>query len=176
MTRQLGGGLPGLLRLDHIGLTVPDIEAATRFLVDVLGFEYLYSLDPIRADNDWMSKHLNVAARAEVTHLRFFRCGSLPVLEVFEYRAPDQRQAPPRNSDIGGHHVALYVQDLDRAVRHLREHDVTVLGEPTTSAGPHKGQRWVYFLTPWGAQFELVSYPGGRAWYRESGQQEGATS
>nr|WP_284290002.1 hypothetical protein [Angustibacter aerolatus] len=31
--------LPGLVGLDHVGLTVPDIEQATRFLVDVLGCE-----------------------------------------------------------------------------------------------------------------------------------------
>ena len=30
-------GLPGLRRLDHVGFTVPDLDEATRFLVDVLG-------------------------------------------------------------------------------------------------------------------------------------------
>jgi catechol 2,3-dioxygenase-like lactoylglutathione lyase family enzyme len=165
------GSLPGLVGLDHVGLTVPDLEAATRFLVDVLGCEHLYSLGPL-ADRDgaWMQTHLNVDPRA-VARVRFFRCGSNPVLEVFEYTAPDQRTAPPRNSDVGGHHVALYVDDLDAAVRYLKAREVQVLGEPTTSAGPHEGQRWVYFLTPWGAQFELVSYPHGRAWYRARAEQ-----
>src|SRR4051812_24195665 len=39
-----GGGraLSGLRRLDHVGFTVPDLDEATRFLVDVLGCEYLY--------------------------------------------------------------------------------------------------------------------------------------
>ena len=36
-------------------------------------------------------------------------------------------------------------------------------GDPTTSRGPSEGQRWVYFLAPWGMQFELVSYPHGKA-------------
>jgi catechol 2,3-dioxygenase-like lactoylglutathione lyase family enzyme len=48
-------GLPGLRRLDHIGFTVPDLEEATRFLVDVLGCEFLYPLGPFRADDDWMA-------------------------------------------------------------------------------------------------------------------------
>jgi catechol 2,3-dioxygenase-like lactoylglutathione lyase family enzyme len=167
MTRRSGARLPGLLRLDHVGLTVPDIEEATRFLVDVLGFEYLYSLNPVQGDGNWMASRLNVPASAKLTQVRFFRCGGQPVLEVFEYAAPDQQRTPPRNSDIGGHHVALYVEDLDTAVQYLRDNDVTVLGGPTTSTGPHQGQRWIYFLAPWGAQFELVSYPAGRAWYRE---------
>jgi catechol 2,3-dioxygenase-like lactoylglutathione lyase family enzyme len=162
----VGRGLPGLTRLDHVGLTVPDIEEATAFLVDVLGFEYLYTLGPLADDGDWMRTHLNVHPRAVAQQIRFFRCAGTPVLEVFEYDAPGQRTDVPLNSDCGGHHVALYVEDLDAAVRYLREQGVRVLGDPTTSVGPHQGQRWVYFLAPWGAQFELVSYPYGRAWYR----------
>ena len=40
---------------------------------------------------------------------------------------------------------------------------LTVMGEPTASSGASEGQRWVYFLSPWGMQFELVSYPQGKA-------------
>ena len=50
---------------------------------------------------------------------------------------------------------------------YLRDQGVTVLGEPTASKGPSEGQRWVYFLAPWGMQFELVSYPGGKAYDRQ---------
>ena len=163
-------GLPGLTGFDHVGFTVPDIEQATAFLVDVLGCERLYDLAPIRGRGVWMHEHLNVDPAAEVRQLRFFRCGASPVFEVFEYWAPDQAEIGPRNSDVGGHHIALYVRDIDAAVRYLRDAGVDVLGEPTASAGPHLGQRWVYFLAPWGAQFELVSYPDGRAWYRQHDQ------
>lgn len=159
-------GLPGLRRLDHIGFTVPDLDEATAFLVDVLGCEYLYSLGPFQDDGDWMAEHLAVHPRATVPENRFFRCGGQAIFEVFSYTAPDQRREVPRNSDIGGHHVALYVDDLDTAVEHLREQGVRVLGEPTASKGPHEGQRWVYFTAPWGMQFELVSYPGGKAFDR----------
>jgi glyoxylase I family protein len=89
------------------------------------------------------------------------------VFEVFHYSAPDQRTALPRNSDLGGHHVALYVDDLDAAVVHLRDAGVEVLAGPTASRGPAAGNRWIYFLAPWGMQFELVSYPGGKAFDRE---------
>jgi glyoxylase I family protein len=127
--------LPGMTGVDHIGFTVPDLDEARAFLVDVLGCEYLYSLGPF-------------------------------IFEVFHYEAPDQNPVPPRNSDIGGHHVALYVDDLDAAVAYLREQGVRVLGEPTASKGAHEGQRWIYFLAPWGMQFELVSYPEGKAYFR----------
>lgn len=165
-------GLPGLKRLDHVGFTVPDLEEATRFLVDVLGCEYLYSLGPFRSDDDWMAEHLNVHPRAEVVENRFFRCGDQAVFEVFAYTSPDQKQAIPRNSDVGGHHVALYVDDLDAAIRYLEGRGVAVLGTPTASKGPAEGNRWVYFLAPWGMQFELVCYPGGKAFDRERAAQE----
>ncbi|MGH3498237.1 MAG: VOC family protein [Nocardioidaceae bacterium] len=161
-------GLPGLTRVDHVGFTVPDLEQATSFLVDVIGCEYMYSLGPFQGDDGWMGEHLNVHPRAVMRQLHFFRCGGAAIFEVFQYEAPDQQPGPPRNSDIGGHHVALYVEDLDAAVAYLKGRGVTVLGEPTASKGPSEGQRWVYFLAPWGMQFELVSYPFGKAFDRTS--------
>ena len=35
-------GLPGLAGTDHVGFTVPDMEAATRFFVDVIGCEVAF--------------------------------------------------------------------------------------------------------------------------------------
>jgi catechol 2,3-dioxygenase-like lactoylglutathione lyase family enzyme len=162
---HVGPGLPGLVRLDHVGFTVPDFAQARHFLEEVLGCEYLYANGPFRDDEgSWMSDHLDVHPRATCM-LHFFRLGGQAILEVFEYDAPDQRTSIPANSDVGGHHLALYVEDLDRAVEHLESHDIRVLGAPTTSGGPSTGQRFVYFLSPWGMQFELVSYPGGKQFF-----------
>jgi glyoxylase I family protein len=162
-------GLLGLRGVDHFGFTVPDLAQAKSFLVDVLGCEYLYSLGPFERDGDWMVQHLNVDPAARMERNYFFRCGGRAIFEVFHYSAPDQRRVQPRNSDVGGYHVSLYVEDLDAAVAYLREQGVTVLGEPTASSGANEGQRWVYFLAPWGMQFELVSYPDGKAFDRADG-------
>lgn len=110
--------ITGLTRPDHIGITVPDLDQAREFLVDMLGYEY-------------------------------------------------QRTQPPRDSDVGGHHIPLYVEDLDAAVTDLRRRGLRVLGEPTAGKGAHEGQRWVYFLSPWSMRFELVSFPGGKAFDRD---------
>ncbi len=156
--------LPGVRRLDHIGLTVPNLDEAHEFLVDVIGCEYMYKLGPyVHDDSDWMLEHLNVHPRTLMRELHFFRLGGQAVFEVFEYQAPDQRTEVPKNSDIGGHHVAIYVDDLDEAVEYLKNKGVRVLGDPTVSKNASEGQRWVYFLAPWGLQFELVSYPNGKA-------------
>jgi len=159
-----GHALPGLRGVDHIGFTVPDLDAASEFLIHVLGCEYMYSIGPFERSDDWMQQHMNLRPGTVMRELRFFRCGGQAVFEVFAYEALERREQVPLNSDIGGHHVALYVEDLDAAVAYLRARAVHVLGEPTTSSGPSQGQRWVYFLAPWGMQFELVSYPQGKAY------------
>ena len=158
-------GMPGLRGCEHIGITVPDLEQATRFFVDVLGCEQFYDLGPFQFEDDWMERQLNVHPRTVMKKLRFFRCGFGPNFEVFEYSAPDQQMQPPRNSDVGGHHIALYVDDFDAAVTHLRAANVQILGEPVVRhVGPSAGQTWVYFLAPWGLQFELVSFPNGKGY------------
>ena len=161
-----GGGLPGLRGVEHIGFTVPDLEAATRFFVEVIGCEYFYSLGPIEdAEGDWMVRQLNVPARSRVKELRFFRCGFGPNFEIFEYDGDGRNMAPPRNCDVGGHHLAFYVDDFDRALAYLKAQGLRVLGEPTVrTVGSSAGQSWVYFLAPWGMQLELVSFPGGKGY------------
>lgn len=150
--------------VDHIGITVPDLDEAHAFFVGFLGCEYMYRLGPYRDDDDtWMRDHLGVHERAVMERLHFYRLGGQAIFEVFQYSAPDQGTAPPQNSDVGGHHVALYVDDMDTAVAALHAAGLRVLGDPTASRGASAGQRWVYFLSPWGMQFELVSYPGGKA-------------
>ena len=162
------GGLPGLRGADHIGFTVPDLEEAVDFFVDVLGCEPFYELGPFESDDDWMARHLNVHPRTVMKKLRFMRCGNGSNFEIFEYASPDQNRAQPKNSDIGGHHLAFYVDDMDAAVAYLKAKGVRVLGEPTVrTQGPSGGQSWVYFLAPWGMQLELVSYPEGKAYERD---------
>ncbi len=167
MTEQRKG-LPGLRGTDHIGFTVPDLAEAVEFFVDVLGCEPFYELGPFVSDDDWMARHLNVHPRTVMRKLTFLRCANGSNFEIFEYDAPDQNRVQPKNSDIGGHHLAFYVDDMDAAVAYLKAKGVRVLGEPTVrTQGPSGGQSWVYFLAPWGMQLELVSYPEGKAYERE---------
>lgn len=163
--------LPGLRRIDHVGFTVPDLEQAHQFLVDVLGCEFLYSLGPFSHPDDgddWMTRHLAVHPDTVMVENRWFRLGGETLLEVFHYSAPDQHTRVPRNSDVGGHHVALYVDDLDAAVDHLLTAGVEVLDGPSSSRGPAEGNRWIYFRSPWGMQFELVSAPDGKRFDRDN--------
>ena len=166
--RPAAAALPGLLGVEHIGLTVPDLDAATAFFVDVLGAETLFEAGPFSSEDDWMERHLGVHPRAVIRRLRMLRLAAGPSLELFEYSSPEQDHGRPRNSDAGGHHLAFYVTDMTAAVDHLRRHGVNILGDPTTLIdGASAGLSWVYFLAPRGLQLEMVSAPGGLAYERE---------
>lgn len=157
-------GIPGIRGTDHIGFTVPDLEEAHAFLVDLLGCEQIYMLGAKQSDDDWMQTHLGVHPQTVIREIRFYRLGNGANFEVFLYESADGQAGPPRNSDVGGYHIAFYVDDLDVAVTYLVENGVEVMGEPTTSRQSAEGQRWVYFRSPWGMQFELVSFPEGKAY------------
>jgi catechol 2,3-dioxygenase-like lactoylglutathione lyase family enzyme len=97
------------------------------------------------------------------------RCKNGANIEIFQYVAEGQRRSQPRNSDVGGHHIAFYVEDMDAAVNHLRSHGVRIQGEPKImSEGPNAGLSWIYFQAPWGMQLELVSAPDGMAYEKET--------
>jgi len=162
-------GLPGLRGTDHIGFTVPDLEDAVDFFVNIIGCEKFYTLGPIQSDDDWMQTHLNVHPKTVMTKQWFLRCKNGSNFEIFEYDAPDQNAMPPKNSDIGGHHLAFYVDDFDAALTFLKSKEVRILGEPTVRrTGPVAGQTWVYFLAPWGMQLELISYPNGKGYEKDT--------
>ena len=163
--------MPGMRGMEHIGFTVPDIDEACNFFEEILGAETLYTAATnFRVDDsDWMFEHLNVDPRCVITEFRYMRVGNGTNLEVFQYEAPDQAPQPPKNSDIGGHHLAFYVDDMDAAIAFLKEKGVKVLGDPTSyEEGPNLGLTWCYFMAPWGQQLEIVSAPKGTVYDNEA--------
>lgn len=157
--------IPGIKKIDHVGFTVPDLDEAVSFFRDHFGFEVAYEFGPFASSDDWMAVHLNVAADAVIDKIVVMTADNTN-LEIFAYAPTEtQKKLPPRNADIGGHHLAFYVDDMDAAVAYLHKVNLDVLGEPTVmTEGPSAGETWVYFLSPWGMQLELVSYPNGKAY------------
>ena len=155
-----GRGIPSARNIDHIAITVPDLDEAVRFFVEVLGCEIVYKLGPTEdSTGTWMQDRLNVPPASSL-HFVMLRCGANVNLEVYQYSAPDQVRTIPRNCDWGACNVAFYVTDIDAAVEYLKAvPGVHFLQAPeAVVGGPIGTTRWVYFLTPWGMQMELVTY------------------
>jgi catechol 2,3-dioxygenase-like lactoylglutathione lyase family enzyme len=167
-TASEGAALPGLRGVDHVGITVPDMEQATAFFVDVLGCELLYEREP--PGDDSPRDRLGVPAGTRIQAVRFLRCANGANIELFEFASPDQREDFPRPSDVGIQHLALYVDDLDAAAEHLRRHGVKLMSGPNPLLGPEAGEgnQFIYARTPWGLTVELISYPAPMAYQQHS--------
>lgn len=170
-TSAAADGIPGLKGTDHIGVTVPDIAEAEQFFVDVVGCERAMGFGPFRDDEGtFMQDLLNVHPRAVINQIVLLRCGHGSNIELFEYSSPDQENAIPKNSDIGGHHLAFYVEDIEAAAAYFKEKGVrTLLGPFPVNDGPAAGQAILYFFAPWGLQLEAITYPDGMAYEKDGG-------
>ena len=163
--------LPGVRGINHIGLTVPDLAQAESFFTDVMGCEKATSFGPFMDDKGtFMQDLLDVDPRAVVEEITLMRCGFGSNIELFKYTAPDQKTVTARNSDIGGHHIAFYVDDIDAVAADLKAKGIrTLMGPLPVSDGPAAGQSIIYFFAPWGLQLEAISFPQCMAYEKDGG-------
>ncbi len=156
--------IPSFDTIDHIGITVPDLEEAVAFFTDVLGAEEWYREGPSTDEGDALWRELRVDPRASV-RLAMLRLGSTTTIELLEYTMPagEATTIAPRNSDHSAAHIGLRVRDIDAAAAHLRSvAEIEVLDGPIrVDGGTSDGLRWIYFTTPWGLMMELVQLPDG---------------
>ena len=156
-------GMPGLRGHDHTGITVPDIKQAADFFINVLGCKEAMSFGPFADEKgNFMADLLNVNPRAVIKEITLVRCGYGSNIELFQYTSPDQKTVTPKNSDVGGYHIAFYVDDIKAAKDYLDSKGVkTFFGPFPVNEGPTARQNIVYFLAPWGLQMQIISYPKG---------------
>lgn len=154
----MSAGLPGLSHVDHVALTVPDLDEAVAFFVDVLGGEELYR-SRRGPDPEFLPRHFEVPPDAAL-ELSMVRLPPNLNIELFQWTSADQRVERPRHSDAGGHHLAFVVDDVDAAADYLRSvPGARILGgvKQVGDDSPRvAGNRWTYAVTPWGLLIELI--------------------
>ncbi|TIO47911.1 MAG: glyoxalase [Mesorhizobium sp.] len=162
--------IPGMRGHDHTGITVPDMKQAVDFFTGVVGCKKAMSFGPFADDKGtFMQDLLGVDPRAVIEEITMVRCGAGSNIELFKYTAPDQKDLQPKNSDIGGFHIAFYVDDVAAAKTYLDAKGVkTRLGPLPVKEGPAAGQTILYFQAPWGLQLEAISYPQGMAYEKSA--------
>lgn len=158
--------IPGMRGHDHTGITVPDMKQAVDFFTEVVGCKKAMSFGPFADDKGtFMQDLLGVDPKAVIEQVTMVRCGYGSNIELFKYTAPDQKNLTPKNSDIGGFHIAFYVDDVAAAKAYLDGKGVkTRMGPLPVKEGPAAGQTILYFQAPWGLQLEAISYPDGMAY------------
>ncbi|WP_417450301.1 VOC family protein [Kordiimonas sp.] len=158
--------IPGYCHVDHVSITVANLDKAVDFYCKVFGAEIAYRMGPFDADEipemedgrDWTEAHVDVkGARLSICMLKL---ASNLMIELFEYeRGENQRSAPPRNCDIGGHHLAFKVENIEKAVAYLEKEGCTAMAGPIVmDEGPTVGSRAQYLRDPFGNYMELMEY------------------
>ena len=147
--------------VDHIGITVPDIESATRFLIEAFGAEVIYeSLSRSSPEEgSEVERTLDLAAGTKISLVRMIKLQHGPGIELFEMSGPSQRSAA-RPSDFGLQHFAVYVDDMAAAVARFEAAGGTLFGQPapTFPLERGKGNLFCFGRTPWGV-VELITLP-----------------
>ncbi|GIJ27889.1 hypothetical protein Vqi01_30510 [Micromonospora qiuiae] len=131
----------GSWNVSQVRYTVADLATCVGYFTEHLGARLLQR-DPDRA----------LLRLGPVTNLELRQC------------PPGARTRRPRNSDIGGHHLAFHAEDVDAAAAYLRGlPGFRVLGDVQLieDGGPIHGDRWFYFTAPDGFQLEVLNMPPG---------------
>jgi methylmalonyl-CoA/ethylmalonyl-CoA epimerase len=112
---ELGSAVPGLLAVDHVGLAVPDLDAAIAFHTDVLGLVLLHREE--NADADVAEAMLGTAAGEDATQIQLLAPVSAesPIARFLERSGPGLQQLAYRVTDVEASAAAL----RDRGLRLL---------------------------------------------------------
>ncbi|MDO4918006.1 EthD family reductase [Kocuria sp.] len=158
---------------NHLGLTVPDLDAATLFLREAfdakIAYDGLTPQDPPR-EGEETEQQLGLPRGAKITRQRMVQIGFGPGIEMFQIDADEQQDAAAL-SDIGLNHLSVFVDDIDASLRRAVAAGATALSEPHPNS-PHEdteGNASVYVRAPWGTLFELQAIPNGH-WYDETAE------
>lgn len=148
--------------IDHIGVTVPDIEEATVFFKKAFDAKIAYDNkkiedEPLAGPN--LEKTLGLKKGTKVIHMRLLSFNNSASIELFNYVDADQRR-PSIASDLGVQHFGFYVDDIKEAAKAFVEAGGELLNDPGELLGDLEDGtgHFVYGRAPWGMLIELISY------------------
>ncbi|MDA8264589.1 MAG: VOC family protein [Actinomycetota bacterium] len=152
------GVVSGSLRLDHVGISVPDLDAAITFFIDGFGAQVVFRMDRPAAPGPVGAHRLGAPADAQFA-LAMLSLGD-GRLELLQWWAAAARGDLPPIESPGGSHVAVEVADVGEALARLARLDgVAVLSQPLTfEHDPTPGLTNAFVRAPWGALIELLSW------------------
>ena len=130
--------------IHHVGYTVPDLEQATRFFVEVLGFEIASQHGPF--DEALLGAQFGTPDGGTLHYTFLKLCGQ--ILELVAWSGIEQNPFSPLNSDYGGRHLALSVENVQEARETLSSVPGVKLLEPRNT--------FFYFVAPWGMLIQIV--------------------
>jgi catechol 2,3-dioxygenase-like lactoylglutathione lyase family enzyme len=145
-------GIVSARHVDHVGLVVPDLNAAVVFFEEALGAQLLWRVGPFR--------ETPTGVPIGSVSLAMLRLGPNINVELQTFVADAQNNDMPKNIDMGAGHIAFFVDDIHAAAESLKAHGAELLHGPIKAQGDvKKGEEIWYFKTPWGAFMEILWRP-----------------
>lgn len=147
----------GIIGIDHVRMTVPDVQLAVNFFNDVLGFTQVFAAGAVSTDvagkeGDQMQRKETASA------FQVVNAGRPASIEVFSYGGQEGPHQHSGGDDMGDSHITFYTTDIESAIAQLRSKNIQLLGGPAlVPSGDTAGNIWVDFLTPWGTKMKLIS-------------------
>jgi len=152
------------LQLDHVAVTVPDLDAAVEWYCMMFGFSVAWR-------EDWTDAPARpLGLPGETVRLRGagLDIGAGVYLELHEM--PPPRAARRRLDQTGISHFAFRTTDIDALYARLAAAGVSFKSGPQHIAtGGLAGERWVYAEDPWGVAWHLCQHPARPPFQRDSG-------
>ncbi|MFT8316800.1 MAG: VOC family protein [Sporolactobacillus sp.] len=151
--------------INHIGLTVPNLDQAASFFKKALGAEYVYdglTSDDAPRKGKTVELQLGLSEGSKIIRQRLLRIGNSANLELFEIVSDKQAQ-PSGLQDLGWNHISIFVDDIETAMARAKAAGAQFLSEVHENSKHEDtpGNASIYFATPWGSLVELQSIPNG---------------
>ena len=118
--------------LDHVSVTVADLDRSLSFYRDLLGLR-------VREAGEEEGGQMATIVGFPGVRFRYadVELGGGQILELLQYLEPAGTPIAQRTCDPGSGHIAFVVADIDQTYAELVDAGVTVRSAPVTIEGPH---------------------------------------
>lgn len=142
--------------VDHVGLTVTNLERSVRFYSEVLECRVVVEQEK---EGGYLAAIVGYPdAHVKMAHLQ--PAGSAQRIELFEYVTPRSRPRDLEPRNVGNAHICFVVNDLAAVYEKLLEYGVTTLSPPIeVDTGVNKGGAALYARDPDGITLEIFQRP-----------------
>lgn len=153
---------PRVQSVAHVGMTVSDMDRSVEFYTKVLSFEKVSDFEVWGDEHERLQGLFGV--RMRIVRMKL----GDELMELTQFLTPKGRPIPAdaRSNDQWFQHIAIVVNDMEKAYRHLRSHKIE-----HTSTGPQRLPDWnpaaagieaFYFKDQDGHNLEILFFPPGK--------------
>ena len=143
--------------VNHLGITVKDLDAVVGFFKDTLG------LNKIWHEYTYQGKTIEKITGLSRVHVRVVKIDiENTIIELVQYLSPTGREFQLNTNDIGCPHICFEVDNIDEMYETLFQKGVKFMSEPvmiSNAESPMCGWKAVYFQGPEHITIQLTQRP-----------------